>query len=1025
MNSADSYLQKFQQLLRELFQFDCQGLDFGIYRVLNYKRKQIEEFIDERLPRIVAEAFARYAAADRTTAERELEEKRHELVSTLGVAALDSAGQLAPEFRNTPLGKQFLELEQKAKAWQIADVLQASVYNDLYTFFSRYYEDGDIFSKPRRGKVEIPFTGDEDVVLHWANRDQYYIKTGEQFKSYRFRAGTFAVEFALRNVSTERNNDQREKRYFVLAQESAVTFDSKTGALKVLLEYRPLSNREKIAYGKTEQQKPQDKLNVDAETAILDRVKEATLKAHLAKPRGEDRPSLLLHHLTRFTRRNTTDFFIHKDLRGFLARELEDFLKTEVIRTAELLAAEHPDVSRRALLRAQVVRRIAGHVIEFLAQVEDFQKKLFEKRKFVVRTEYCITLDRLPEALWDEVLKNKAQMEEWRRLYALDDLLKAGGLFNRGLTKEFLHKHPHLVVDTRHFPEEFKWRLLAAFDDLETALDGLLIKSENFQGLALLLARYRERVKCTYIDPPYNSKSTEILYRNFYKHSSWLCLMDNRLAMSRYFSTQDGTHIVAIDENEQERLGLLLSAIFPEYVKVCVAIVHNKKGIQGDYFSYNHDYAFFCIPPGLKATNQKPIPPSEWEYDNLRKWGKESERSTAKNCFYPILVKGGGIVGFGEVSPESFHPGTSNRKRRDGTVEVYPVDSEGEERKWRYARDSVEGIKHLLKVHITNTDEIQIVKAKDSIQYKTVWDDPIYIAGDYGTRLLTEMGISPEQDIFPKSLHTVCDSIHAVSDGKSVVLDYFAGSGTTGHAVIELNRREGRNGDRKYLLVETGDWFENVMLVRMKKAIFCESWKGGKPNRGIGVSHFLKYQVLEQYEDALYNLELPREKEGELALRAFGDEYLLRYMLEFETQNSPSLLALDHLRHPFAYKLKVLDGDETVERTVDLVETFNYLLGLDVKKLREMRDGQRVYRAVLGQSRKGENVVIIWRDLDGVEDNKEALQKDRDFIESKVLPALLGKEKKSVRLLINGECVVEGAEAIEPEFYRLMFAPIA
>ena len=266
--------------------------------------------------------------------------------------------------------------------------------------------------------------------------------------------------------------------------------------------------------------------------------------------------------------------------------------------------------------------------------------------------------------------------------------------------------------------------------------------------------------------------------------------MENRLSLSRYMSTPDGSHIIAIDENEQERLSCLLSIIFPEHQKICVAVVHNKKGIQGDYFSYNHDYAFFCTPPGLKETNQKPIPQSEWEYVNLRKWGKESERATAKNCFYPIIIKNSTIIGFGDVCSDSFHPGSPNIKRKDGTVEVYPVDSSGIERKWRYARNSIENIRHLLRVHVTNTGEVQILKAKDSIQYKTVWEEAIYIAGDYGTRLLTEMGIFPEKNLYPKSVYTVRDSIHAVSDDQSIIIDYFAGTGTTAHAIMILNKEE-------------------------------------------------------------------------------------------------------------------------------------------------------------------------------------------------------------------------------------------
>jgi adenine-specific DNA-methyltransferase len=424
----DASLAKFQQLLRELFQFDCQDLDFGVYRVLNLKRGEIEKFISERLPQIVDEAFALYAAVDQKELERELEAKRKELEETaskLGQQAFDAGGQMVLALRETPLGHQFIELEDKAKAGRVADDLKASVYNDLYAFFSRYYDDGDIFPKPRRGRVEIPFTGHEDVVLYWANKDQYYIKTGEQFKSYRFKANDFTVEFALRDVAMEKNNNRSEKRYYVLAAKSPLSWDEASKTLSILFEYRPLSDKEKSAYGKTETQKPQDKLNDHAEQRVLKSNAKLPpeVKARLAQSLGEDKPSLLQHHLTHFTRKNTTDFFIHKNLRGFLTGELSDFIKTEVLRVGELLARDRA-VGERQLARARVVRDIAEKLIAFLAQIEDFQKKVFEKRKFVVRTQYCATLDRVPEELWDEVLRNKEQITEWRQLYALDNLLK-------------------------------------------------------------------------------------------------------------------------------------------------------------------------------------------------------------------------------------------------------------------------------------------------------------------------------------------------------------------------------------------------------------------------------------------------------------------------------------------------------------------------------------------------------------------------------------------------------------------------
>jgi adenine-specific DNA-methyltransferase len=384
-------------------------------------------------------------------------------------------------------------------------------------------------------------------------------------------------------------------------------------------------------------------------------------------------------------------------------------------------------------------------------------------------------------------------------------------------------------------------------------------------------------------------------------------------------------------------------------------------------------------------------------------------------------VKGKQIVRFGPVASDDFHPAKAIRHIGQ-EVELWPISSEGKERKWRYARQSVEAIKDQLEVRQGRGGEPVIYLGKIKEAYRTVWSDPEFNAAEYGSTLLKN--IVGKEFSFPKSLWTVYHSLQVsrVEDG-DYVLDYFAGSGTTGHAVVTLNREDG--GRRKYLLSEMAEYFEPVLLMRMKKVAFCETWKDTKPAGGDGISQFFKYLVLEQYEDALNNLELPRAKEGELALKQFGDQYLLRYMLEFETAGSASLLSLEQMRHPFAYKLKVQEGDAMVERVVDLVETFNYLLGLEVKKLRQFRDGERLYRVTLGEQRNQKNAIVVWRDLEGLEDDAKALRRDAEFIEREIMPALFGKENKPDRVLVNGTCVVDGAEPIEPEFHRLMFAPIA
>jgi adenine-specific DNA-methyltransferase len=832
---VSSHLTKFQQLLRGLFQFDCADLDFGIYRIMNYKRDLIERFITQDLPQAVSRELERGALAEQARAAEELEAAKKKLLE-ISDDAIDPAGNLV-KYHDTKPGKRYLEAQKKAESAKNYQALEAAVYNHLYTFFNRYWQDGDFISKRRYSKNEryaIPYNG-EEVMLYWANHDQYYIKTGEYFTGYSWKAQNgVTVHFKLTAADVEQNNVKGEKRFFLPRLEE-IAWEEATRILTIPFEFRPLDAREAVAYGSRNQQEAIIARAVE-EISRQSCVKNALLALealYAEKRRTDDGKTVtnLEHHLRRYTRRNTSDFFIHKDLKGFLSRELDFYLKNEVLNLDEMEAVGEAKAEGWFQIM-RLIKRIGGHIIEFLAQIEEFQKMLWEKRKFITETFYCITVGYIPEEFHPEIAECEAQWEEWKVLFHIDEdeanLLTVGKDKN-GWRLEFLKAHPTLVLDTRHFTSDFTDRLLASFDNLDEATDGLLVHSENWQALNLLMEKYRERIKCLYIDPPYNSKTTEILYKNNYKHSSWLSLMDNRLAISKQITTPDGSHIIAIDENEQEVLGRLLFMHFPDHERVCVSVVHNKKGIQGKYFSYNHDYAYFCIPTILSEANNKAIAESEWEYSNLRKWGRESERTTARNCFYPIYVEGDEIVGFGEVCDENFHPKKSNVLIDESSngVAVYPVDSQGVERKWRFARDSIEGVRHLLRVHITSSGEIQIHKAKDERQFKTIWDEPIYIAGDYGTRLLTDLGLKVKQDLYPKSIFTVKDSIFAVSGMDALVLDYFAGSGTTGHAVINLNREDG--GRRKFILVEMAQYFDTVLLPRIKKVTFSPIGRTASP----------------------------------------------------------------------------------------------------------------------------------------------------------------------------------------------------
>ncbi len=334
--------EKFQSLLRELFQFDLADLDFGIYRIMNHKRRVIERWIEEDLPKAIREELNRGALAEQQQAQQALAEARQKVLETLGEEAIDAEGNLAEQYRNTKVGREYLEARQKAAHAQPAEALEAQVYNHLYTFFSRYYQDGDFISKRRYSKTEryaIPYNG-EEVYLYWVNHDQYYVKTAEHFTDYTWKApGGVTVHFKLQAADVEVNNVKGEKRFFLPVLDG-IAWDAKTRTLTIPFHYRPLTEQETLTYGQKDQQ---EAILATAVAEIPRRVKAAEALAALSAERRRDAKgksvSYLEHHLRQYTARNTRDFFIHKDLRGFLSRELDFYLKNEVLNLDELEAA--------------------------------------------------------------------------------------------------------------------------------------------------------------------------------------------------------------------------------------------------------------------------------------------------------------------------------------------------------------------------------------------------------------------------------------------------------------------------------------------------------------------------------------------------------------------------------------------------------------------------------------------------------------------------------------------------------------
>ncbi|HRS65767.1 MAG TPA: site-specific DNA-methyltransferase [Spirochaetia bacterium] len=981
--------KKLMNILREMFQFDQADLDFGIYRIMRMKRDEINRFIEDELPAQITVGLSELAALDTSASIAEIDRQIAETKSGTLPEAIKAAAIAAYE-------------EQKKSLAGSVDItaVEADVYNHLTNFFSRYYDDGDFISQRRYkdGVYAIPYEG-EEVKLHWANADQYYVKTSEYFKDYTFKTmyGE-TVHFKLIEAETEMdNNKAKEKRFFQLYTEKP--FEVIDGELFIYVEYKASEYS-----GKTAQARHITDI-VDAFASVQTRPEYIPFAAIMTVT---DNKTMLERHLNRYTARNTYDYFIHKDLGKFLRRELDFYIKNEVIYLDDIDGQEEAK-TKEYLTKAKVIRKIACKIITFLAQIEEFQKKLYLKKKFVVETNYCITLDRVPDSMYPEIAANDAQREEWVRLFAIDeieatdgDLVNAATVgYSAPLTVEFLKQNPYLVLDTAFFSTEFKEKLIASIDNIDEKLDGLLIHSENLQALNFLQGKFNNKIKSIYIDPPYNAKSSEILYKNNYKHSSWISLMENRVTLARKLLRNDGISITAIDEIENNKLGLLLDNIFTDFNgKACISVIINPSGQQGKNFSTTNEYLYFYyhdIPQMLKKENRSDEDADVRNFMNGSK-GESGDylRSTGKNCFYPIYVSNDEIIGFGDVCNDDFHPGHANLIRTDGTIEIYPIDSEGVERKWLFERATVEDIVDELTVQKNKkTNLFEIIRTKKEINYKTVWVNPLYSAKTYGTMLLNDM-FGKKVFTFPKSIYAVKECIYMTTKDDSIVLDYFAGSGTTAHAVINLNRED--SGTRKYILVEMGEYFDTVTKPRIQKAIYStdtdsqKGWKDGKPVSRKGSSHAFKYLRLESYEDTLNNIVLSG---GDYDLLGSAREgYMLSYMLNTESSGSASLLNVEKLDKPFNYKMLITRNLESNERIIDLAETFNYLIGLTVTKSHalvtydadftpgvygavtaSLKSGNTYkFKTIEGTTPNGDKTLVIWREMTGdIEKDNAAL----------------------------------------------------
>ncbi|WP_187765035.1 site-specific DNA-methyltransferase [Glaesserella parasuis] len=617
-------------------------------------------------------------------------------------------------------------------------------------------------------------------------------------------------------------------------------------------------------------------------------------------------------------------------------------------------------------------------------------------------------------------------------------------------------------MDTSLFSATFQSTLISelsrSLGDFDSHINGTLIHSDNFQALNLLQARYREQVKCIYIDPPYNTGGDGFIYKDGYQSSSWGTLIHSRLTLAKPLLNQAGVIFQSIDDNEQANLKLLSDNVFGrENFISLLTVENNPKGRKNSKFiSVCNDYcliyvldnskSYFVenIPKDIKDLTQdehgnyvhnsgKRVLVGENKFNNLVQNLNSDKHYTVyyhEKSQNLILKKetqlsevdesliSQGYLRYISYLGNSFVENTYTDRKILGLFENKALEFKDNK---IYEKNFSTTIR--LKSILSNkkySGVIQNVKSTIELDFKTT---------SAGTLL---KNLFHKDDVFnaPKNITFIQTLVTLIDDRNQTILDYFAGSGTTAHAVINLNRED--KGNRQYILVEQGEYFDTVLKPRVQKVIYSKAWKDGKPvvegkaENLQGVPQIVKVLKLESYEDTLNNLELRHSGLFDNLSDDVQQDYLLHYMLNLESRGS--LLNVSHFEKPFDYGLNISTTSAGAYewQKVDLVETFNYLIGAKVINVDDKRaeQGFVAIKCRLPNQSADEKTLIFWRDCERVDYDGLQTQFDRLGIN----PA----DSEYSQVYVNGdhtlETVWDGEQSgslkivsIEDAFLSLMF----
>ncbi|EMI18478.1 type III restriction-modification system methylation subunit [Rhodopirellula maiorica SM1] len=615
-----------------------------------------------------------------------------------------------------------------------------------------------------------------------------------------------------------------------------------------------------------------------------------------------------------------------------------------------------------------MIRRVGSPIIDFLHQLEDFQKRLWLKKRFVLETHYCIALRMFAEIadeserdeLISEVSGNEAQRTEWEQLGVFGLVADENeSLFQESESAtDLLDTLPSLFIDTKHFTLEFEHRLLQAISKLDDFSDGVLVNAENFQGLAFLGKRFSRQVKCVYSDPPYNTGGDGFAYKDNYSHSSWQTMFSDRLSLAKPLLCSDGISLTSINDIELANLRFLLDTQFGIDNRIGTVVWKGATDNNPTRIATEHEYVVCYandkaeLEPVWSTADSDAKQIMLTKYSDLAESGMDLHELRANFAEFCKAQREtlGDLYRYRRIDakgPYAARRNMENPGKKGPTYDViHPVTKKPCDRPfwgWRFSESTMEQLLSEDRI-IFGENEKKIPELKvHLVDVRFPLRSVVYMDARKGSNNLERLFGS--RDVFknPKPVEFLNTLLPFVTDLRSIVLDAFAGSGSTGHAVIDRNREDG--GNRRFILIEMGKHFDSVVLPRIKKVSFQSEWKSGRASRFPTQEEvdrsprIVKYIRLESYEDTLNNLDKlfdedsPARKSSRELPKEMALDYKLRYMLDMESRGSQSLLNVEGFADPNAYKLqvKIPGSDASREVNVDLIETFNWLIGLRVE----------------------------------------------------------------------------------------------